>query len=79
MNQQQRASSEVPSQDGLNGLWTDKEMSVEAVIDEAPGVLRDATGAYFRGSLLQFRVPFWLPLKGSFFSTGQGRGPGFFF
>ena len=52
MNQQQRASSEVPSQDGLNGLWTDKEMSVEAVIDEAPGVLRDTTGAYFRGTLL---------------------------
>eukprot|EP00439_Symbiodinium_sp_Y106_P014766 s260_g2.t1 len=23
-------------EDGLNGLWTDKEMSVEAVIDEAP-------------------------------------------
>ena len=23
------------SQDGLNGLWTDKDMSVEAVIDEA--------------------------------------------
>ena len=22
-------------QDGLNGIWTDKEMSVEAVIDEA--------------------------------------------
>ena len=42
----------MPSQDGLNGLWTDKEMSVEAVIDEAPGVLRDTTGAYFRGSLL---------------------------
>ena len=32
-------------QDGLNGLWTDKEMSVEAVIDEAPGVLRDTTAS----------------------------------
>ena len=25
----------VPNQDGVNGLWTEKEMTVEAVIEEA--------------------------------------------